>query len=121
MSGDATRFLNHALSGQRHGTAPHHHASATEGTDALLNRHSVAVTNRYMIHGNMHLVRYHLGIGSLVSLAMAAGTGEHGDLAGALHPHGAAFKAGAAAGLHEGRNPNSHQFTARPGRVALAD
>src|SRR5262244_555372 len=111
MGGDATRFLNHALSGQRHRAAAHHHASATEGADALLNRHSVAVTNRHMIHGNMHLVRYNLGIGSLVSLAMAAGTGEHRDLAGALHPHGAAFKAGTAAGFHEGRYAYPHQFT----------
>src|SRR5215475_12782740 len=115
MGGDAPRFLNHSLGGQHHGAAAHHHASATEGADALLYRHSVAVTNRDMIHGNMHLVGDNLSVGSLVSLAMAAGTGEHRDLAGALHPHGAAFKAGAAAGFHEGRDAHPHQFTTRSG------
>src|SRR4029453_1811946 len=79
------------------------------------------MTNRHMIHGHMHLVGDHLGIGSLVSLAMAAGTGEHRDLAGALHPHGAAFKPGAPAGLHEGRDTPPHQLTARPRRIALSD
>src|SRR5262245_8412026 len=103
MDDDATRFLNHALSGQRHGTTTHHHASTTESADTLLNHHNVTMTNRHMIHGNMHLVHYNLNIGSLVSLTITAGTGEHRDLANALHSHDAAFKANTTAGFHEGR------------------
>ena len=56
-----------------------------------------------------------------MSLAVAAGTGEHRDLAGALHAYGAAFKAGAAARLHKGRDAHADQLAARPRRIALSD
>ena len=63
----------------------------------------------------------HLGKDSLVALAVAAGAGEHRDFSGALHPNGAAFKAGAAAGLHESRDAHAHQLAARPRFVSLSD
>ena len=68
------------------------------------------------------LVGDHLREDGLMSLAVGAGTGEHRDLAGALHAHRPAFKkADPAARLHKGRDAHADQFATRPRRIAVLD
>ena len=79
------------------------------------------MTDGHLIHGNAQLFRRNLREYGFVPLAVRAGTGEHRDRAGAFHAHGAAFKTGAAARLHKGRDAHAHQFAARTALVALAN
>ena len=111
MRHDVLSLCNDALDGQGQGAAARDGTAAAKGANPLLDHQGVAVSNRHMVHGNAHLVSHNLGKHGLMTLAVGTGTGKHGDLSGALHPNGTAFKTAATARLHKGRDAAADQFT----------
>src|SRR5262245_10310135 len=120
MGRDAFRFFDDSLRSDGQRPAADHRAAAAEGASALLTDVRITVQDSDVVHRSLGQLRGDLRPRGLMSLAVGARSSEHGNLAGALDAHGAAFEAGAAAGFDKRRKADADEFAPFASLVALA-